>query len=72
MSTMLLLQAMYENLLVELPLAPFFLSKILGNVDCERLHTNNFATGQGRWFSCPISTSFSLVVHIVLLFLHLD
>ena len=32
MGILLLLQAMYENLLVELPLAPFFLSKILGNV----------------------------------------
>ena len=37
---------MYENLLVELPLAPFFLSKILGNVNFERLPTNTFATGQ--------------------------
>ena len=46
MSSILLLQAMYENLLVELPLAPFFLSKILGNVNFERLHTNIFATGQ--------------------------
>ena len=26
----ILTQAMYENLLVELPLAPFFLSKLLG------------------------------------------
>ena len=40
MSSILLLQAMYENLLVELPLAPFFLSKILGNVNFERLPTN--------------------------------
>ena len=46
MSSILLLQAMYENLLVELPLAPFFLSKILGNVNFERLPTNIFATGQ--------------------------
>ena len=46
MGILLLLQAMYENLLVELPLAPFFLSKILGNVNFERLPTNIFATGQ--------------------------
>ena len=46
MGIILLLQAMYENLLVELPLAPFFLSKILGNVNFERLPTNIFATGQ--------------------------
>ena len=41
-----MLQAMYENLLVELPLAPFFLSKILGNVNFERLPTNISPTGQ--------------------------
>ena len=37
---------MYENLLVELPLAPFFLSKILGEDNFGKLPTNNFATGQ--------------------------
>ena len=46
MGILLSLQAMYENLLVELPLAPFFLSKILGNVNFEDYLPIIFATGQ--------------------------